>query len=125
MRFVDAKVTPPRQRTPFSDAAAILVPRFFPRQLAMFIARQLTRASLRDIGRQFDDRHYTHCAALRHTIVGGHLRETMCVTTGGRASACWNNRGYCSFAYSALAASKKGNITSTLPEELSDEQFVD
>ena len=31
----------------------------FPRQLAMYIARQATRASLAEIGRQFGGRHYS------------------------------------------------------------------
>jgi chromosomal replication initiator protein len=30
-----------------------------PRQIAMYIARQLTGASLEEIGRAFDDRHHT------------------------------------------------------------------
>jgi chromosomal replication initiator protein len=54
----------------------------FPRQLAMYIARQLTGASLEEIGREFGGRHYstvlhsinkigaTRCSdkALDHTI---------------------------------------------------------
>jgi hypothetical protein len=31
----------------------------FPRQIAMYITRQLTKATLQDIGRQFGDRHHS------------------------------------------------------------------
>ena len=41
-----------------------------PRQIAMYIARQLTGASLQEIGREFGDRHHTTALCSINKIEG-------------------------------------------------------
>ena len=45
-----------------------------PRQIAMYIARQLTGASLQEIGREFGDRHHTTVLHAINKI--GEMRRT-------------------------------------------------